>query len=271
MTGPLDGVYPAGAAHPALAGDVVGYCGYVEHSAVPVRRRELPGPRVPVIVSFGGTLSVRSAGDGVSGELGAFVAGFHDSHAVTEFVGAQHGLQIDLTPLGAHRLLGLAGSDLRDGAVRLADVLGPAADELVSRLVEAPDWDTRFALADAFLLRRTERARVVDAEVGWVWDRLAHSGGRVRVAVLAAEVGWSRRHLAGRFRHQVGLGPKEAARVLRFSRAVRLLGRAPSISDLAADAGYFDHSHLVREFHALAGCTPSQLGAELRGEPVAVP
>lgn len=271
MTGPLLGAYPAGAAHPALAGDVVGYCGYVEHSAVPVRRRELPGPRVPVVVSFGDTLSVRSAGRGVAGELTAFVAGFHDTFAVTEFVGAQRGLQIDLTPLGAHRLLGLAGADLRDGAVRLSDVFGRSGDEFVARLAEAPDWPSRFALADAFLLRRLEDASPVDPEVGWAWDRLARAGGRVRVTALAAEVGWSRRHLAGRFRHQVGLGPKEAARVLRFARAVRRLAAAPSISDLAAEAGYADHSHLVREFRALAGCTPSQLAAELRGEPVGVP
>ncbi|RIQ34880.1 helix-turn-helix domain-containing protein [Jiangella rhizosphaerae] len=269
MTGPMLGEYPAGPAHPALAGDVVAYCGYVEHSPVPVRRRELPGPRVPVIISFGDVLSVRSAGGGVTGELSSFVAGFHDTFSVTEFVGGQCGLQVDLTPLGAHRLLGLAGDDLRHGSVRLSDVVGRRdADDLVGRLVEAPDWASRFALADAFLLRRAQAAPTVDPEVGWAWERLCRTGGRLRVGTLAAEVGWSRRHLAGRFRRQVGLGPKEAARVLRFARAVRLLGTAPSLSDLAADLGYADHSHLVREFRALAGCPPSQLAAELRGEPV---
>lgn len=272
-------LYPAGAAHAALAGDVLGYRGYVEHSATVVRRRELPGPRVPVIISFGDLLSVRSPG--VSGDLTSFVAGFHDTYAVTEFVGAQCGLQIDLTPLGAHRLLGLAGSDLRDGAVRLGDVFGRPGDAFVERLAAAPDWPARFALADAFLLRRSAVAREVDAEVGWVWERLAGAGGRVRIATLAAEVGWSRRHLAARFRRQAGLGPKEAARVLRFSRAVRRLDAAGaaaagaaaalSLSDLAADTGYADHSHLVREFHALAGCTPSQLAAERRGAAVPVP
>jgi len=221
---------------------------------------------VPVIISFGDTLSVRSAGDGVNGALTSFVAGFHDTFAVTEFAGSQCGLQVDLTPLGAHRLLGLAGDDLRGGSLQLSDVLGRDGDELVARLVDAPDWAARFALADEFLLRRSLAARAVDPEVGWAWDRLWRSGGRLRIATLAGEVGWSRRHLAGRFRHQVGLGPKEAGRVLRFSRAVRLLDRTPSLSDLAAGTGYADHSHLVREFHALAGCTPSQLAAELRGD-----
>lgn len=86
------------------------------------------------------------------------------------------------------------------------------------------------------------------------------------MTALADDVGWSRRHLLTRFRRQVGLSPTATGRVLRFRHAARLLvpgagpGRVPTadrIADLAAECGYADHSHLVREFRALAGCTPS--------------
>jgi AraC-like DNA-binding protein len=70
----------------------------------------------------------------------------------------------------------------------------------------------------------------------------------------------------------VGLGPKTAARVLRFHHAARLLAPAsiygtattapPTISDVAAGCGYADQSHLVREFRALAGCTPTEYLSE---------
>ena len=86
------------------------------------------------------------------------------------------------------------------------------------------------------------------------------------MGVLAEEVGWSRRHLVARFRHHIGLAPKPAARVLRFTRAVQLLtgDDAASISAVAAASGYVDHSHVVRDFHELAGCTPTALvGAQL--------
>jgi AraC-like DNA-binding protein len=49
--------------------------------------------------------------------------------------------------------------------------------------------------------------------------------------------------------------------VLRFRRTAELLaaaGPASSIADVAAAGGYADHSHLVREFHRLAGSTPSE-------------
>jgi AraC-like DNA-binding protein len=90
------------------------------------------------------------------------------------------------------------------------------------------------------------------------------------VSELAAGTGWSERHLTSRFRAEIGLTPKAAARVIRFDRARRLLVRhltQPAASgyrlaDLAADCGYYDQAHLAREFRTLAGCPPSQWLAE---------
>ena len=53
--------------------------------------------------------------------------------------------------------------------------------------------------------------------------RLAAVDGRLGVAELAAELGWSRRHLTEQFSAEYGVGPKELARVLRFERSKRLL------------------------------------------------
>ena len=80
---------------------------------------------------------------------------------------------------------------------------------------------------------------------------------------MAAETGWSGRHLTSRFRTEIGLTPKAAARVVRFDRARHLLaanagGTGHHLADLAAACGYFDQAHLAREFRALAGCPPSQ-------------
>jgi AraC-like DNA-binding protein len=85
----------------------------------------------------------------------------------------------------------------------------------------------------------------------------------VDVRALAAEVGWSRKHLAARFHEQVGLAPKALARVIRFRRALRLLD-APGAprSDVALRCGYYDQAHFNRDFRAFTGTTP---GAWLRG------
>jgi transcriptional regulator GlxA family with amidase domain len=87
--------------------------------------------------------------------------------------------------------------------------------------------------------------------------RAPRSAGRVAIGELANELGWSHRRLIARFREQVGLAPKAAARVLRFDRAARAL-RSPSrtIGEVAFECGYFDQAHLNRDFRELAGITP---------------
>ena len=111
-------------------------------------------------------------------------------------------------------------------------------------------------LVDVLAARAVEPV-VPPPELGEAWRRMRGADGRVRVADLADEVGWSRRHLGERFRTELGLAPKQAARVLRFERAGRLLrsGRA-DLAGLAAECGFYDQAHLTNEWRALAGCTP---------------
>jgi AraC-like DNA-binding protein len=246
-------------AHGALAGQVLGYCGYVGDEPAPVRRREPAGTRVPVILSFGDPLTVRE-GQGPPTRVTSFVAGFSDTWAVTEHSGRQHGVQVDLTPLGAFRLLGVPPLEVAGAVVPVDDLWGRPGASLVDRIASAPDWASRFDVLDELLLRRAGTAPDVHPAVAWAWRQLERSGGGSAIGVLADEIGWSRRHFIARFRDHVGLGPKASARVLRFARAHALLtaGRHP-VGDVAARCGYADQSHLVRECRRLAGCTPSEL------------
>jgi transcriptional regulator GlxA family with amidase domain len=74
-------------------------------------------------------------------------------------------------------------------------------------------------------------------------------------------VGRSGRYLELRFRDQVGVPPKTAARVLRFQHALSVAtgSSRPAWSQVAAQCGYVDQAHLNREFRQLAGCTPTEL------------
>jgi AraC-like DNA-binding protein len=91
-------------------------------------------------------------------------------------------------------------------------------------------------------------------------------GGAVRVETLAATLGVSRQYLAAQFRDHVGLSPKLFARISRF-RAARASALAAATSDaadryghdwatLALDSGYFDQSHLIRDFQDFTGASP---------------
>ncbi len=80
----------------------------------------------------------------------------------------------------------------------------------------------------------------------------------MRISDLAGEVGWSHRHLISRFRRQVGLAPKTAARVIRFRAMLAGLGAGRAgLADLAYEHGYSDQAHLNRDFREFTGTTPT--------------
>jgi AraC-like DNA-binding protein len=190
-----------------------------------------------------------------------FLMGTHGAATILEGDCAPSYLEVWLGPLGAYTLLGLPMDQLGGHTVDLVDVLGPAGRRLGEQLRDAPTWAQRFALLDGFLLRRLSDGPRPAPEVGWAWQRLLATGGAVPIGQLAREVGWSHRHLIARFRQQIGLAPKTAARLVRFDRVWRRLDdhRPPDWADLAREAGYSDQAHLVREFHQFTGTTPTAL------------
>jgi AraC-like DNA-binding protein len=237
--------------HPALRPLVArGYTGYHERTPGPLRRVETPHPAIVVIVNLGPALRV----DGAA--FGSFVAGLTDVPVLTEHGGEQAGIQFDLTPLGARMLLGVP---LREVARRIVALDALLADADVARLRACDTWDERFAQLDALLLARLEGAAPPRPDVAYAWSRLLETDGAVSVAQLCAELGCSRRHLSARFGDEVGLGPKAVARIMRFRRAMALLGEpraTRSLAEVAAASGFADQAHLTREFRAMAGVTP---------------
>ena len=124
-------------------------------------------------------------------------------------------------------------------------------------------WAERFRLLDEGLGRLVDPSRRPPAEVCHAWHLLRASHGTARVADVARAVGWSERHLAARFRAEIGLTPKAAARVIRFDRARRMIP-ATDGAVVAAVCGYADQPHLVRDFVEFTGLTPTCL-ARRRG------
>jgi AraC-like DNA-binding protein len=236
---------------PALRGMVSAYSGFREETSGPLRRREGPGTDVVLLISFEDEWLI----DGE--RLTSFVAGLHDRQVTTEHGGRSFGMQIDLVPHAARMLFGMPMHTLARCKVPLEDVLDDPF--LVERLHDADDWAVRFRLLDEMLTVRLAEAPPPAAGVTWAWRRLAETDGRMAIGDLAGELGWSRKRIVARFREEIGLSPKAAARILRFERARRNAERSqsPDWARIAVECGYYDQSHLINEFRAVTDRTPA--------------
>ncbi|MEE6261599.1 AraC family transcriptional regulator [Plantactinospora sonchi] len=216
-------------------------------------------PAVTLLVDLSGgeSLAYRAGG---RRERGSVVIGLAPGDLWTSGSGVGECLQIRLEPVAAAAVFG-ASTELGGTVVALDNLWGRDAGQVEERLRAAASWDERFRLAVEFLGRRLDlnARRPVDPEVVQVWRRTLASRGRVRVEGLADEVGWSRKRLWSRFRSQLGITPKHAARLVRFDHAAHLLVAGHAAASVAAESGYVDQSHLHRDVRAYAGSTPSAL------------
>jgi AraC-like DNA-binding protein len=241
------------------------YAGYRQRGVPPALHRGLPSPALTLIFTLNEPLTMAAHPDPgqAPDSFTTLMGGLHTAPALIVHDGAQSGVQIALRPAGARALLGLPAGELANIDVPADAVLGPAAKRIHQRLGTAGTWPERFRVLDhefSGLITGTG----LPPEVDFAWGLLLRSGGTVPVSELAERTGWSTRHLANRFREEIGLTPKAAARVIRFGRARRrLIVAGPGrLADVAAECGYFDQAHLAREFRALAGCPPTQWLAE---------
>jgi AraC-like DNA-binding protein len=251
--------------HEALVPYVAAMTGYRQEGVAPAVHRGLPSPYLTLVVTVDEPLRLAAHADPLQppDTYDALVGGLHTGPALISHRGRQWGVQMSLTPLGARALLGVPAAALASWDAHLAEVVGTDGVELTDRLRSAADWPGRFGAVESVLMRMTRTHAVLAPQVAEAWRLTTVSRGLLRVEEVASQVGWSSRHLGERFRTEIGLTPKEAARVARFDSARRTLTRkvrAAGLLDLAGLAvacGYYDQAHLTREWRSFSGLPPS--------------
>jgi AraC-like DNA-binding protein len=241
----------------------------------PRRRLETPIGAATLLLGFEQPVRISRAGRPTSIFVSVY-SGPTTTPAVGEHGGRVSGIEVLLTPWSAFTLFGTPQYELVDRtldpdalphalASRQAGDRRRSVGELSAALAALPTWEDRFGLLDDVFARWREAGTPSSAQVVRAWSELVRTGGAMPVRRLADEVGWSVRHLENRFREQIGLGPKAAARVLRLQRARRLLAAGHGQAETAAVCGFYDQAHLSGEFKTMTGCTPREFTVARRG------
>lgn len=82
---------------------------------------------------------------------------------------------------------------------------------------------------------------------------------RLSVSQLAEDVGFTRKHLVHRFKEETGLTIKEYQKIERLQRVLQHVSTQDEIhwTGIACEHGFYDQSHLIRDFKRYTGCTPT--------------
>jgi AraC-like DNA-binding protein len=189
---------------------------------------------------------------------GAIISGAHGRGLVPDTVEA-FVVGVHFKPGGAFPFLGLPAGELADIHVDLETLWGPAAGRLRERLCEARTSAEQFQLLQEALLSRLCDGVEKHYAVSGALEMFAQNQTGPRVREAAKYLGLSQRRLIEVFKAEVGLTPKLFSRIQRFqqTRTVIQHNPAPNWAAVALDLGYFDQSHLIREFHEFSGLSPT--------------
>ena len=165
-------------------------------------------------------------------------------------------------PNGAHPFLDFPLSEVYNQIVPLDAVWGQWASELRERLHAAPTFKAGLLLFERVLrdrLRDTRRTTDEQNIVGYAIAAIRQDHGTVSIRELSDQIGISQNHLGTLFKRVVGTSAKELARLYRFEHVLRSTVHSHSIdwTQIAQQCGYYDLSHLNKDFVAFTGQSPT--------------
>ncbi len=233
--------YPAA---PDLDGLVERY--WVVSWEVPPGREDsitlLPHPCVNVVLD-GGRLTVHGVG--------------RDRFTYTyRGVGGVFGIKF--RPGGFQPFLGRPLADITDTVLPAEKLWGPPAAALAERMAAASGVDRRVALVEEFLGERRPAHDPQVQVVQRIVAALLHDRTIARVDDVTEMFNINPRTLQRMFQRYVGVSPKWVLRRYRLHEAAAALAREQHRpwAEVAAELGYFDQSHFIRDFTAAIGMTP---------------
>ncbi|HEX2133016.1 MAG TPA: helix-turn-helix domain-containing protein [Actinophytocola sp.] len=245
--------------------------GYAIDGVTPGPHRGLPSPHLTFLVSLDDPVETAQTRDDWERHRLArhdvVLGGLHTRPTYVRQPRRQAGIQLAVHPLAARSLFGLPAAELTGLTCEGADVLGDGIRELRERMHELTTWPRRFAALDEYLwTRAAERHQSPRREVVAVWRQL--SRGTTPVTDLARNTAMSTRQLSALVNRELGVGPKALASLLRFDRVLAAIGadvragRRPHLAGIAHECGFFDQSHLVRDFRRFTDTSPTGFLAE---------
>src|SRR5215475_12698731 len=152
----------------------------------------------------------------------------------------------------AGRFLQASPAELTDQIIALEDLWGAEARELQDRLDHSSTAEQFSKIILEPLIKRTSPPSPVQRAI----QAMASASGNVDLEFVARQANLSPRQFRRRCLEESGLAPKQLCRVLRFRHACTLGQRGLPWGLIAAEAGYFDQAHLIRDFHEFTGETP---------------
>lgn len=180
--------------------------------------------------------------------------------------GAFHFVVLQLYPFAAKYLLNIDPRVLNDDCYDLLQVRAVETATFLQRLREATSvHDHIEILSDLMEVLLSVHHVPADDRIQRAVDYIIRAQGQVRISEVQDTACLTERTLERQFLRQVGLTPKQFARIIQFQSTLERLDEAENLTEVGLDSGFADQSHFIRVFKTYTGLSPSQYRREVAG------
>ncbi|ASB48716.1 AraC family transcriptional regulator [Alkalitalea saponilacus] len=223
----------------------------------PIVQRILPDGCVDIILSLGST-----SRDSHTNSRHFYIVGTITSYLDVAFQsGKIQMLGIRFRPAGITAFTRMPIDDLTNKFIELtlADTL--FEKDFHERLSDLPTIEECITKIEHFLISRLPYAFTPEKRIESAIDYIRKANGQISVTKIADIACLSERQLERKFKAVVGISPNKFSRIIKFKHALNHLRHCPqeSLYSAAIDCGYFDHSHLIKDFKKFGGTVPCEL------------
>lgn len=228
------------------------------------RERALPTGTTEIVFSLGqDPMRIFTDQQDVVGQnfRRSVVCGPHSRYFMLDTSHSEAVVGIHFRPGRATPFLRCAASELSDRTIALEDLWGTEACEMQETLfTKSPSHNQMFQSLENKLLSRIPEAHLPHPAVAYAIEKLSASPNLPSIRKVQADAGYSPKRLIELFNYSVGLTPKVFSRIQRFQAAIMRIAQGDEVdwAGVAVDSGYYDQSHLNREFRVFSGVTPAQ-------------
>jgi len=161
-------------------------------------------------------------------------------------------------PAGAVAFLGLPAKELTGSIISLESVSPRLHRLILDRVMGSASFSKQLTALETILCSQLGAGQPVRQSVEAAVRVIEKTSGTISISLLQRIVGLGSRTLEREFERAVGLPPKMLCRILRFQKVFQAIERddVRGWAAVAAECGYTDQAHLIRDFREFAGETP---------------
>ncbi len=169
-------------------------------------------------------------------------------------------LQVVFQPGGMFKLLNIPSEEFTNRFTDAEEVLGKDVQDVNEQLYLAKDYQSMILVIESFLHKKLKATSNVDSAIDSVSREMLAEYDAVSLDSFIKKAFLSHRQFDRKFQERMGVGPKEFLRLIRFDKAFRMKNKYPEKDwlTIAIHCGYHDYQHLVKDYKAFTGYTPTR-------------